>query len=111
MKAIAVVLVLAAVTAARPPAVHATAGRCPQYETLLAREHLPVATFSRIMYRESRCRPAAVNRSSGARGLLQIMPAHAGRWHTCPGMALGTARGNIACAARLFLHSGTGPWR
>ena len=38
----------------------AVAGRCPQYESLLAKYQLPVAEFSRIMYRESRCTPKAI---------------------------------------------------
>jgi hypothetical protein len=38
----------------------AVVGRCPQYESLLAKYELPVAEFSRIMYRESRCTPKAI---------------------------------------------------
>jgi hypothetical protein len=38
----------------------ATIGRCPKYETLLKKYQLPVAEFSRIMYRESRCTPKAI---------------------------------------------------
>lgn len=34
--------------------------RCPKYEHLLRRADLPVRTFSRIMWRESRCQPRAI---------------------------------------------------
>jgi soluble lytic murein transglycosylase-like protein len=88
--------------------VEAASGSCPQYNSLLAANHMPVATFSRIMFRESRCQPGAVNRRSGARGLLQIMP-YVSR-HACPGLNTMTARGNVACAARLYRQAGTRPW-
>ena len=93
------------------PAHSATNGRCVQYESLLARNGLPVASFSRTMYRESRCNSRAINRHSGARGLLQIMPQHAGRWNTCAGLNLMSANGNIQCAARLYRRAGMRPWR
>jgi hypothetical protein len=35
-------------------------GRCPQYESLLRKYKLPVAKFSAIMWRESRCQPKAI---------------------------------------------------
>lgn len=35
-------------------------GRCPKYEQLLRKYNLPVAEFSSIMYRESRCQPKAI---------------------------------------------------
>ncbi len=35
-------------------------GRCPKYEQLLRDYKLPVAEFSAIMYRESRCQPKAI---------------------------------------------------
>lgn len=35
-------------------------GRCPQYEPLLRKYKLPVAKFSAIMWRESRCQPKAI---------------------------------------------------
>jgi hypothetical protein len=34
---------------------------CPQYEEALRRHHLPVATFSYLMWRESKCNPLAVS--------------------------------------------------
>lgn len=105
------VVLLVAFTVARSDAV--TLRSCPQYERLLAAHGLPARTFSRIMYRESRCQPAAVNRRSGARGLLQVMPQHVGHWHTCAmtRAALLTPAGNVACAAALYRAAGLSPWR
>lgn len=109
-----VVLLMPFASAATADA-HVVRGRCPTYEPALRRAGLPVAYFSRIMYRESRCQVHAVNRRSGALSLLQIMPAHArgGRWGTCRQTyaQLRTAAGNIACAARLYRIAGTQPWR
>ena len=34
--------------------------RCPKYENALRRHKLPVKTFTRIMWRESKCEPKAV---------------------------------------------------
>jgi hypothetical protein len=91
-------------------------GRCPQYERLLARHGLPVATFSRIMYRESRCQPTAVNRRSGAAGLLQFTKVNypwlsrklgvqvTQRWLLDP-------HNNIHAAQALYRLSGTRPWK
>ena len=46
--------------AAKPPSN--LTGRCPQFEAAFKRYGLkPVQTFSRIAYRESRCRPKAIN--------------------------------------------------
>jgi hypothetical protein len=89
----------------------ASTGRCPQYEPMLAAHHMPVARFSKIMWRESRCKPGVTNRRSGAAGLLQLMPQHAGSWRTCPGVDLYSASGNVACAARLYARAGMAPWR
>jgi len=41
-------------------AVGASLNRCPQYEKQLKANGLPVAEFSRIMWRESRCQPKAI---------------------------------------------------
>lgn len=67
-----------------PEPANAAAGRCPQYETQIAR-YFPknvVAALSRIAYRESRCNPKSVSavRSTGYPdiGLLQIQ----GSWRT-----------------------------
>ena len=58
-------------------------GRCTQWEHLIEANDLPVDQFSRVMYRESRCNPGARNSSSGAAGLLQIMPQWITRWGIC----------------------------
>lgn len=49
----------AAMATDKPLAVK-TLARCPQYEPLLKQYGFPVAEFSRIMYRESRCTPKAI---------------------------------------------------
>ena len=59
---IALVLYALAFVWFAPTKADATAvvGRCPKYEPLLRKYELPVATFSSIMYRESRCVPKAI---------------------------------------------------
>ena len=46
--------------ATEQPLTNKTLTRCPKYEPLLKQYGLPVAEFSRIMYRESRCEPKAI---------------------------------------------------
>ena len=41
-------------------AIGASLNRCPQYEKQLKANGLPVAEFSQIMWRESRCQPKAI---------------------------------------------------
>jgi hypothetical protein len=73
---------LALVTFAAPTTVTAApshmTSRCTQYEPLLA-QYAPrggwdVRRMSKIMWRESRCQAAVVNRRGGDTGLLQIHP-------------------------------------
>lgn len=95
-------------------------GRCTQYEHLLEANGLPVDQFSRIMYRESRCNPGARNSSSGAAGLLQIMPQWVTRWNGCTDTmhelgacsvdALYDAGWNIHMAKRIYDLQGTRAW-
>lgn len=60
LKHIFVAVFIAATISTTPP-VHAdTTKRCPQYERMLKRMHLPVKQFSYIMWRESRCQPRAI---------------------------------------------------
>ena len=99
---------------AAPAAVTAPAasnGRCVGYEPLL-RRYSPgwdVARMSRIMYRESRCKPGVRNRS-GATGLLQIMPLHC-RWLAgCSVAALRQPAYNIRAAAALYRKQGMRAW-
>lgn len=106
--AVVVALILTIV----PPAA-ATTGGCPQYSGLLARSGLPVATFSRIMWRESRCNAAAVSRS-GDYGLLQINRVHlrpGGVAAGLSGRALLNPATNVLVAARLYRRAGLRPWR
>jgi soluble lytic murein transglycosylase-like protein len=52
--------VLLATSAKAEDYATAKSARCPQYELLLKKYQLPVAQFSAIMYRESRCTPKAI---------------------------------------------------
>lgn len=67
--------------------------------------------FTTIIRRESNCQPGAINRSSGARGLTQIMPFHAGT--TCPGVSVSgllDPMTNLRCAARIYAMQGPSAW-
>jgi hypothetical protein len=91
-------------------------GRCVGWEPLLA-EYSPgwsVERMSRIMYRESRCRPEVRNRS-GATGLLQVMASHCrwlveqmGEW--CTAGKLQDPDYNVRAAATLWLEQGYQAW-
>lgn len=95
-------------------------GRCTQYEHLLEANGFPVEQFSRIMYRESRCNPGAINRSSGARGLLQVMPQWVTRWGGCSDLmrdagacypdALLDPGWNLHVAAHIYDIQGSRAW-
>jgi len=95
-------------------------GRCTQWEHLLEANGLPVEQFSRIMYRESRCNPNARNRSSGARGLLQVMPQHVTRWGSCTDLmreygactvdALYDPGWNVHLGRAIYDRQGTNAW-
>jgi soluble lytic murein transglycosylase-like protein len=86
---------------------------CPIYADDLAWRGLP-PDFLFIIERESNCDPAAVNASSGALGLTQIMPA----WLPvlCPlGIActeadLLDAEVNLDAAAHIFATQGPDAW-
>ena len=70
---------IAALTIGITPApAHSAAGRCTQYEQLLAinapKGGWNIAKMSRTMWRESRCQPTATNRTGHDAGLLQIHP-------------------------------------
>lgn len=100
-----------------PPAAVDTSGYpCPQWHGLLQQYGLPVERFGRIMWRESHCDPGAVNRSSGARGLLQIMPQWATRWGGCEAQGICSPdqlldpETNIRAAARIFALQGYRAW-
>ncbi len=59
---LAIVALLATLTFTTGQArqVQATSSKCPAYEQALKQVGLPVAVFSQIMYRESRCEPKAI---------------------------------------------------
>lgn len=91
------------------------AGRCPQYEHLLAAHSMPVGTFSRIMYRESNCQPRVRSRTRDT-GLLQINDIN----HVWLSRRLGThvtvgwlkvPANNVRAAAALYRSFGVRPWR
>jgi len=103
-----------------PPAGYssdAENGRCVGAEDLL-RFYSPgwdVIRMSRIAYRESRCQPAARNRSSSATGLLQILASHCpwlarqmGTW--CTRDRLTDPTFNVQAAAVLWAEQGYGAW-
>ena len=86
-------------------------GRCVGWEPLLS-YYSPgwdVGRMSRIMYRESRCRPEVRN-PSGATGLLQIMPAHCSWLPNCSVRLLQDAAYNIRSAAALWRRQGMDAW-
>lgn len=62
---------------ASPPRVVAATGAPPWLVALVSQYPWPVDTMLRIIWRESRYDPGAYNRSSGASGLLQVMPGWA----------------------------------
>jgi hypothetical protein len=67
----------------------------------------PYAIPASIVMCESGGNPNAVNPTTGARGLYQIMPAtHAS---VCPDLGWSVADQNI-CAARIWQQSGPGAW-
>lgn len=67
-----------------------------------------------VAWRESRCQPTAANRTSSARGLMQLlMSLHAHRLVTvgCRPSDWSDAWCNLAAARDLFEAAGTNPWR
>lgn len=92
-------------------------GRCIGAEALLS-EYNPgwsIERMSRIMYRESRCKPYVRNRS-GATGLLQIMPSNCRYIANQLGESCSIAKlldpvFNIRAATTLFDYDGYGPWK
>ena len=107
-----------ATTAGPPPGSSASSGgRCVGWEPLLER-YSPgwsVDRMSRIMYRESRCRPEVRNRHSSATGLLQILSSHCawltdqlGTW--CTRARLNDPVFNVQAAAVLWREQGMGAW-
>jgi soluble lytic murein transglycosylase-like protein len=97
------------------PPIHGTqgstsSGSCTQWEHLLEANGLPVDRFTRIMWKESGCDPNAVNRRSGATGLLQIMPQWITKWGGCSVEALKDPGWNIYHAKQIFDKQGFRAW-
>ena len=92
-------------------------GRCIGAERLLSAYNpgWNVERMSRIMYRESRCKPRVRN-ASGATGLLQIMPSNC-RYiqnelgESCSIGKLQLPEFNIRAATTLYEYDGYGPWK
>lgn len=110
---------LLAGTAAR--AEGSTVRRCPQWEPLMAAHGLPVATFSRIVHRESRCDPRAWNARSHDAGLAQLnrviwrdqRPWVRALRASCGAPVQSAAfdpNVNLCLAAGLWRHEGLRPW-
>jgi hypothetical protein len=105
----------AAVIGPAGPADAAAVHRCPAYESLIAQAGLP-ASFSGVMWRESRCRARAthVNRNGTVdRGLLQINSVHLRRGGAAAGLPPGALYNpvvNVEVAARLYRRAGWRPW-
>jgi soluble lytic murein transglycosylase-like protein len=98
-----------------PSTAEAKAGSCPQYNGLLAQYHLPVGTFSRIMWRESNCRPHVRSRTHDS-GLLQINDVNL-RWlskrlgfRVTSGWLM-NADNNVHAASLIYRSYGLRPWR
>lgn len=93
-----------------------TPGNCASYAPLMQRYGLPVATFTRIAWRESGCNHRSFVRDSDdlGGGLLGInLRAGASRWFDWCGLTLANvtnAEVNIACAAAAYRRMGMAPW-
>lgn len=97
---------------------HTVKGRCPQYTRLLQKYHMP-QQFSRIMWRESHCKPGAYNGKHLDRsyGLLQIN-TRGYLWNGVRQLCGVTYRAqlfnpetNIRCASKMYKRYGFRPWR
>lgn len=117
-------MILTALTVFQTPSTaSATAGSCPKWEPLFKKHGLPVKTFSKIAFRESRCNPrsvSAVRKSTGRPdvGLLQIQ----GSWVTVTSQICRVPRSrvikaltdpvcNVRVARYLYDNGGLGHWK
>jgi len=94
-----------------------TPGDCGSYAPLLELHGLPVATFTRIAWRESGCnhRSFVIDADDAGGGLLGInlKGSLAATWHSWCGVTLGSvidADTNIRCAAEAYRRLGLRPW-
>lgn len=106
-----------------PNTTHAQTGTCPQWEPLFKKFGLPVETFSKISFRESRCNPRSISavRKTGYPdvGLVQVQ----GSWRTITYQicklkptqshikALTKPTCNLAVARYLYDNGGLGHWK
>lgn len=115
---VATALGIGAVAAPMPEPVAAAPARCAVYAPLFRKYHLPVATFTRIAWRESGCnhRSFVIDRNDTGGGLLGInLKGRLGRtWHRWCGVTVGNVRSaevNVRCAAVAYRKMGLAPWR
>jgi len=93
-----------------------TPGDCSSYAPLLELYGLPVATFTRIAWRESGCdhRSYVVDADDLGGGLLGLnLRAGAARWRDWCGLTTANvtdAEVNIRCAAAAYRRMGMAPW-
>ena len=113
----------AGLTASPISASNKVQGTCPQYEPMFKKFGLPVAEFSRISFRESRCNPRSVSpirKSTGKPdvGLVQISASwatvtrticHVSYSQVVP--ALTKVNCNLAVASYLFKNGGLNHWK
>lgn len=114
--ALAAVTLTATVVPARP--VVAAPAPCARYAPLFRAYGLPVATFERIAYRESRCnaRSFVVDSDDAGGGLLGInLKGRLGAtWRSWCGATLANVTNadvNVRCAAAAYHRMGLRPWR
>jgi len=99
------------------PGVDVTPGDCSSYAPLFVEHGLPVATFTRIAWRESGCnhRSYVVDHDDLGGGLLGInLRAGAAMWRSWCGLTTGNvtdADVNVRCAAAAYERLGLRPWQ
>lgn len=100
-----------------PEAVEVVAGDCASYAPLFERYGLPVATFTRIAWRESHCnhKSFVIDSDDAGGGLLGLnLRAGASRWREWCGLTLANvtdAEVNVRCARAAYDRMGMRPWR
>lgn len=102
---------------AAPAVVEAKRSDCAKYHGLFRKYRLPVATFSRIAWRESGCnhRSFVIDHDDSGGGLLGInlkgrLAATWKRWCGATLRNITNAEVNIRCAAVAYRKMGLRPW-
>jgi hypothetical protein len=100
------------------PTSSPTPGDCDSYTALFEANHLPVATFKRIAWRESGCdhESFVVDRDDAGGGLLGInlKGSLARGWYAWCGATLANITDpevNVRCAGVAYAKLGMAPWR